>query len=110
LCCIERLSDGTRRLVNVSEITGIESDVIQMQSIFEFIRLGTDADEVVRGEFRATGIRPKLSTRSVGRYRHSARYLRSIEASLAMTDLMDFWASSPSPDLRLHRGGGHARC
>ena len=57
---LQRLSDGTRRVVNISEITGMESDVIQMQSLFEFIRLGTGADGTVRGEFRATGIRPKF--------------------------------------------------
>ena len=38
----------------------MEGDVIQMQSIFEFVRLGTDTDGVVRGEFRATGMRPKF--------------------------------------------------
>ena len=57
---LQRLSDGTRRVVNISEITGMESDVIQMQSLFEFVRLGTGADGTVRGEFRATGIRPKF--------------------------------------------------
>ena len=57
---LQRLSDGTRRVVNVSEITGMEGEVVQMQSIFEFVRLGTDSDGVVRGEFRATGVRPKF--------------------------------------------------
>ena len=57
---LQRLSDGTRRVVNISEITGMESDVIQMQSLFEFVRLGTGADGTVRGEFRATGVRPKF--------------------------------------------------
>ena len=57
---LQRLSDGTRRVVNVSEITGMESDVVQMQSLFEFVRLGTDVDGIIRGEFRATGVRPKF--------------------------------------------------
>ena len=57
---LARLSDGTRRVVSVSEITGMESDVVQMQSLFEFVRLGTDADGIIRGEFRATGVRPKF--------------------------------------------------
>jgi pilus assembly protein CpaF len=47
-------------VVSVSEIVGMEGDVIQMQAIYEFVRLSTDADGVVRGEFRATGVRPKF--------------------------------------------------
>src|SRR5215468_1833167 len=57
---LQRLSDGTRRIVSVSEIVGMESDVIQMQTIYEFVRLATDADGQVRGEFRATGVRPRF--------------------------------------------------
>ena len=57
---LQRLSDGTRRVVNVSEITGMEGDIVQMQSIFEFVQLGIEPDGVVRGEFRATGTRPKF--------------------------------------------------
>jgi pilus assembly protein CpaF len=56
-----RLSDGTRRLVSVGEITGMEGDVIQMQEIYRFVRLGTEADGKVIGEFRATGIRPRFA-------------------------------------------------
>src|SRR5260221_13819163 len=56
---IMRLSDGTRRMLSVSEITGMEGNVVQMQDIFVFNRLGTEADGRVRGEFRATGLRPK---------------------------------------------------
>jgi pilus assembly protein CpaF len=55
-----RLSDGTRRLVSVGEITGMEGDVIQMQEIYRFVRLGTESDGRIVGEFRATGIRPKF--------------------------------------------------
>jgi pilus assembly protein CpaF len=56
---VMRLSDGKRRLMSVSEITGMEGHVIQMQEIFLFQRTHTDADGTVHGEFRATGIRPK---------------------------------------------------
>jgi len=55
---LQRFSDGRRRIVSVTEITGIERDIIQMQEIFRFIRLGTSSDGQVRGEFRATGLRP----------------------------------------------------
>jgi pilus assembly protein CpaF len=57
---LQRLSDGTRRVTQVSEITGMEGDVIQMQTLFEFVRTGTDPDGTVRGELRATGLRPKF--------------------------------------------------
>jgi pilus assembly protein CpaF len=55
---LQRFSDGRRRIVSVTEITGMERDVLQMQEIFRFVRLGTSTDGQVRGEFRATGLRP----------------------------------------------------
>jgi pilus assembly protein CpaF len=65
---LTRLADGTRRLVSVSEITGMEGDVIQMQEIYRFVRLGTETDGKVIGEFKATGIRPRFadSLRTLG--------------------------------------------
>jgi pilus assembly protein CpaF len=57
---LQRFSDGRRRVVRVSEITGMERDILQMQDIFKFIRMGTSNDGQVRGEFRATGLRPKF--------------------------------------------------
>jgi pilus assembly protein CpaF len=59
---VERMSDGRRRLVSLQEITGMEGDVVTMQEIFRFKRLSTDAQGRIRGEFRATGIRPKFFT------------------------------------------------
>jgi pilus assembly protein CpaF len=60
---IARLSDGTRKVTAISEITGMERDVITMQDIFVFEKLGVDEDGRVRGRFRATGIRPKCTDR-----------------------------------------------
>ncbi|ESZ68654.1 CpaF pilus assembly protein, ATPase CpaF [Mesorhizobium sp. L103C119B0] len=57
---VERLHDGTRRLVSVTEITGIEGDVVQMQEIMKFQKLGVDDLNRVNGQFRATGIRPRF--------------------------------------------------
>jgi pilus assembly protein CpaF len=57
---LQRFSDGTRRVSQIAEITGMEGDVIQMQTLFEFVRTGTDPDGTVRGEMRATGLRPKF--------------------------------------------------
>jgi len=58
---LSRLSDGTRKIMNISEITGMEGDVISMQEIFKFDREGIDPDGNVIGEFRPSGIRPKIS-------------------------------------------------
>jgi pilus assembly protein CpaF len=60
---VARLSDGTRKVVSVSEITGLEGDVIAMQDIFVFERRGVDEAGKVRGTFRATGVRPHFSER-----------------------------------------------
>ena len=57
---LQRFPDGTRRVSQIAEITGMEGDVIQMQTLYEFIRTGTDSDGTVRGEMRATGLRPKF--------------------------------------------------
>ena len=58
---IARLTDGTRKVVTISEVTGIEGDVISMQDIFVFERYGIDEGGRVRGVFKATGIRPKFA-------------------------------------------------
>jgi len=60
---IARLSDGTRKVITVSEVTGVEGDVITMQEIFVFERRGIDESGKVRGTFRASGIRPKFAER-----------------------------------------------
>ncbi|NNE59160.1 MAG: CpaF family protein [Hellea sp.] len=54
----QRLSDGQRKITSVSEITGMEGTVIQMQEIFNYTRTGSGPNHEVIGEFRATGIRP----------------------------------------------------
>jgi pilus assembly protein CpaF len=57
---VQRLSDGTRKIVSVSEITGMEGEVVQMQEIMKFKKTGTDDNGRIRGEFRATGLRPRF--------------------------------------------------
>jgi pilus assembly protein CpaF len=60
---VARLSDGTRRLTSISEITGMEGDTITMQEIFMFERTGVDSQGQVVGRFRPTGIRPRFAER-----------------------------------------------
>jgi pilus assembly protein CpaF len=57
---IARMSDGTRRVINLSEITGMEGDVVTMQEIFSFVRRGIGPNGRVVGAFRPSGIRPKF--------------------------------------------------
>jgi pilus assembly protein CpaF len=58
-----RLSDGTRKITSVAEITGMEGDIISMQEIYAFEKLGVTQDGKVIGRFRATGVRPKACER-----------------------------------------------
>jgi pilus assembly protein CpaF len=60
---VSRLSDGTRKIINITEITGMEADIIAMQDIFVYDKRGIrDSGEVI-GEFVPTGVRPKFSDR-----------------------------------------------
>src|SRR5436309_10058434 len=60
---VTRLADGSRRVTAITELTGMEGDVITLQDLFVFERTGMSADKKVCGRFRATGIRPKCSER-----------------------------------------------
>jgi pilus assembly protein CpaF len=58
---VSRFSDGTRRLTYISEITGMEDDVVSMQDVFVFEKTGVSPDGRTLGSFTATGIRPKFA-------------------------------------------------
>jgi len=60
---VARLSDGTRRVTSISEITGMEGETITMQEIFMYERTGVDSQGQVIGRFRPTGIRPRFAER-----------------------------------------------
>ncbi len=60
---VSRLSDGTRKMISLSEITGMEGEVITMQDIFIFQKKGIGEKGAVLGEFIPTGIRPKFAER-----------------------------------------------
>jgi pilus assembly protein CpaF len=60
---VERLRDGTRKVVQISEIIGMEEEVITMQEIFRFTRTGFDTEGHVIGRFAASGIRPRILER-----------------------------------------------
>jgi pilus assembly protein CpaF len=60
---VSRLTDGTRKLVSMQEITGMEGEVISMQEIFLFEQRGVDPQGRVLGHFSATGVRPRFADR-----------------------------------------------
>ncbi len=60
---LSRMSDGTRKCVNISEITGLEENIVSMSDIFNFVRRGIGPDGRVVGTFQPTGIRPRFLDR-----------------------------------------------
>ncbi len=60
---VARLSDGSRKVITVSEVTGMDGDMITLQDIFVFDRVGIDESGKVRGVFRSTGIPPQFAER-----------------------------------------------
>ncbi len=60
---LARVSDGTRKIVRVTEVVGMEQDVVTTQDIFMFQQEGIDQDGRVQGFYRATGVRPKFTER-----------------------------------------------
>jgi pilus assembly protein CpaF len=60
---LDRLRDGRRRIVEISEITGMEEDTIATQTIFRFVPAGIGADGEVRGHFEPSGLRPRILDR-----------------------------------------------
>jgi len=60
---VSRLADGTRKITSISEVTGMEGDIITLQDIFVFEKKGIDPSGKVLGRFKPTGIRPKFSER-----------------------------------------------
>jgi pilus assembly protein CpaF len=58
---VNRMTDGTRKVTSIAELTGMEGETITMQEIFAFQQQGIDAEGKVVGRFKATGIRPKCA-------------------------------------------------
>jgi pilus assembly protein CpaF len=81
---LARLSDGSRRMISMSEITGMESGVITLQDIFVFERHEIDEQDRIVGRFMATGVRPRFADRcrifgvplrdAIFEYHHRASY------------------------------------
>jgi pilus assembly protein CpaF len=59
---LERMSDGTRKITALSEVQGMEGDIVVMQDLFRYIQVGVH-DGKVEGHFTATGVRPRFIDR-----------------------------------------------
>jgi pilus assembly protein CpaF len=73
-----RLSDGARKVTSISEITGMEGDVITMQEIFLFEKLGVTQDGKVHGRFRATGVGRRCASAAERPASTCRRHVRSV--------------------------------
>jgi pilus assembly protein CpaF len=60
---VARLSDGSRKIITISEVTGMDSDMITLQDVFVFERTGIDESGKVRGSFHSTGLAPHFADR-----------------------------------------------
>ena len=75
------MSDGTRKVQKVSEITGMEGEVVMMQDLWEFVRTGTGPNGKIIGSMRSTGIRSVYLNRLEGvGYRMDREFSRTIGA------------------------------
>ena len=100
-----RLADGSRKVTSISEITGMEGDVITMQEIFMFEKLGMTQDGKVIGRFKATGVRPKVAERlKASRHPPAPRHVRRHDGGAVMA-----LAPARARRLRRRRGPGLRR-
>ena len=67
-----RFRDGTRKITNISEVLGMEGDMITLQDIFSFRAEGLDANGKIKGRYAATGIRPHI----IDKFRESGIMVR----------------------------------
>ncbi len=95
---IKRLSDGTRRIVSITEVTGVQEDVVSLQDIFEYKQSGTNADGKVEGRHVACGIRPfaEAKLNEAGLYLDSSLFINQNDEQFASTD-------ENSMDVRIER-------
>lgn len=69
----QRLSDGGRRVTSISELTGMEGNIVQLQEIYHFVRREVTAEGKVIGDFRATGVRPRFAPEAATLGHHFAK-------------------------------------
>ncbi|MER8978395.1 CpaF family protein [Mesorhizobium sp. M0870] len=78
----QRLSDGGRRVTSISELTGMEGNVVQLQEIYHFVRREVTAEGKVIGDFRATGVRPRFAPEAATLGHHFAKDAFNPQAAL----------------------------
>jgi pilus assembly protein CpaF len=77
---VSRMSDGSRKVMKISEITGMEGETIMLQDLYEFQRTGVGPNGKVLGQFRSTGIRSAYTeVIELAGFKFDARPLRSVQ-------------------------------
>ena len=77
---VSRLSDGSRKLMKISEVSGMEGDMIMMQDLYEFVRTDTAADGSIIGNYKANGIRSSYAKRlEIAGFKNDSRLIRGAE-------------------------------
>ena len=116
-----RLSDGSRRVTSITEVTGMEGEIVTLQDIFVFEKRGLSHDGKVRGRFCATGILPKFNEKLAGRrdcacpseiFDEDGRSRRPLMPVLflvaAATAVLDLPPALAAPGTARHGAGGAA--
>jgi pilus assembly protein CpaF len=75
---VSRLSDGSRKIMKISEISGMEGEMIMMQDLFEFVRADTSATGIINGTFQSTGVRSTYTQRlETAGYKTESKVIRT---------------------------------
>jgi pilus assembly protein CpaF len=75
---VSRLSDGSRKVMKISEVTGMEGEMIMMQDLYEFARTDTASNGAIVGHFAATGIRSTYGRRlELAGFKPDSRLIRA---------------------------------
>ncbi len=96
---IQRMSDGTRKIISISEVQGLQGDVVTQQEVFRFVEKGFDKNRKIIGQFQATGLIPKFIEKFEKRGLIIPKSLFSNESAVAAP------AAVPATDLKKASGG-----
>ncbi len=98
---IQRLSDGTRKVVSISEVQGLQGDVVTQQEVFRYVEKGFDKNRKIIGQFQATGLIPKFIEKFEKRGLIIPKSLFSNESTAAQPAV----TAAPPTDLKKASGG-----
>jgi septum site-determining protein MinD len=98
---IQRLSDGSRKIISISEVQGLQGEVVTQQEVFRFVERGFDKNRRIVGQFQATGLIPKFIEKFEKRGLIIPKTLFSNEPTAAAQPA----SASAAPELKKVSGG-----